>query len=78
MGHRVVGGVAVEAGGAISPAYGVAVGLEPRSIAGSELGEGASVRPGQQLFGWVNWRGSGPEYFVGYLRPYDLLYHPTS
>ena len=29
MGHRVVGGMAVGAGGVIGPAYGVAVGLEP-------------------------------------------------
>ena len=46
MGHRVVGGVAVGASGVLSPAYGLAVGLEPRVIAGSEQGEGASVRPG--------------------------------
>ena len=57
MGHRVVGGVAVGAGLIIGPAYGMAVGLDPQAIAGSEVGEGASVRPGQQLFGWVNWRG---------------------
>ena len=47
---RVVGGVAVGAGWVIGPAYGVAVALEPRAIAGSELGECASVRPGRQLF----------------------------
>ena len=34
IGHRVVGGVAVGAGGVISPAYGVAVGLELRAVAG--------------------------------------------
>ena len=56
MGHRVVGGAAVGAGGVIGPAYGVAVGLEPLAIAALDLGEGASKRPGQQLFGWVNWR----------------------
>ena len=39
MGHRVVGEVAVGACGVIGPAYGVAVGLEPQAIAGSELGE---------------------------------------
>ena len=54
MGPRVDGGVAVGAGGVVGPAYGVAVGLEPRAIAGSELGEYASARLGQQLFGWVN------------------------
>ena len=47
MEHRVVGGVAVGAGGVIGLAYGVAVGLEPRAVAGSELGECTSVRPGQ-------------------------------
>ena len=77
MGHRVVGGVAVGAGGVIGPAYRVVVRLELRAIAGSEIGEGASVRPGQQLFGWVNWRWSGHEHFVGCLRPGDLLYHPA-
>ena len=76
--HRVVGGVAVGAGGVFSPAYGLAVGLETRAIAGSELGEGISERPGQQLFGWANWRRSGHEHFVGCLRPDDLLYHPPS
>ena len=39
MGPRVVGGVAMGASGVIGPAYGVAAGLEPRTIAGSELGE---------------------------------------
>ena len=43
MGHRVVGGAAVGASGVIGPAYGVAVGLEPRAIAISELGAGALV-----------------------------------
>ena len=46
VGHRVVGGESIGAGGVISPAYGVAVRLEPRAIAGSEQGEGSSVRPG--------------------------------
>ena len=55
IGHRVVGG---GAGGVIGPAYVVEVGLEP--VAGLELGEGASVRPGQQLSGWVNWGGGSP------------------
>ena len=48
MGHRAVGGLAVGAGGVI----------------GLELGECASVRLGQQLFSWVNWRGSGHDHFV--------------
>ena len=78
MGPRVDGGVAVGAGGVVGPAYGVAVGLEPRAIAGSELGEYASARPGQQLFGSVNLRRSGDEHFVGCLKPDDLLYHPAS
>ena len=60
MSHRVVGGVAVGAAGVIGPAYAVAVGLEPRAITGSKLGEDALVRPGQQLFGWVNWRVETP------------------
>ena len=51
MGHQVVGGVTVGAGRAIGPAYIVAVELESRAIARSELGEGALVRLGQQLFG---------------------------
>ena len=37
MGHLVVGGVAVGAAGVIGPAYGVAVGLEPRVKARSDL-----------------------------------------
>ena len=57
VGHHVVGGVAVEAGEIIGPAYGISVGLELRVVAGSELGEGTSVTLGQQLFGWVYWRG---------------------
>ena len=69
MGHRVV-----EAGGVIGPAFGVAAGLEPRSVAGTELGGGASIRPGQQF----NWTGSGHEHFVGCLRPDDLLYNLAS
>ena len=75
MGHRVVGGVAVGAAGVIGSAYGMAVGLEPRTITGSE---GASVRLRQQSFGWVNWSGSGLEHFVGCLRPDYLLYPPAS
>ena len=59
MGHRVVGGTAIGAGGVIGPAYGVAVRLDPRAVAGTELGEGTTVGPGQQLFSWVNWKGSG-------------------
>ena len=55
----------------------MAVGLEPQPIASMELGEGASVKLGQQLFGWVNWRGSDYECFVGYLGPDDLLHHLT-
>ena len=42
-GHRVVGETAIWAGGVIGPAYGMAVGLEPRAIVGTELGEGAPV-----------------------------------
>ena len=45
MGHRVVGGAAIRAGGVIGPAYGVTVGLEPVAVAGTELGEGAAVWP---------------------------------
>ena len=33
MGHRVVGGAAIGAGGVIGPAYGLAVGQESRAIA---------------------------------------------
>ena len=62
MSHRVVGGVAVGAGRVIGPA----VVLEPRAIAGSELGEGASARSLQQLFGRANWKGSGHEHFAGH------------
>ena len=71
-------GVATGAGGVIGPAYGVAVGLEPWTLVGSELGKGASVRLGQQLFGWVYWRENGHEHFVRCFRPDDLLYHLTS
>ena len=46
VGHLVVGGVAVGTAGVIGPAYGVEVGFEPRAIAGSELGESTSVKPG--------------------------------
>ena len=53
--------------GVIGPAYGVAVGLEPQAVAGSDLGEGATVGPGQQLFGEVNWKGNGHKHFVGCL-----------
>ena len=60
------------------PGLGVAVRLEPWAVAGSDMGESASVWPGQQLFGWVNWRGCGHEHFVGCLRPDDPLYHPAS
>ena len=56
MGHRVVGEVAIGAGGVIGPAYGLAVGLEPRAIAGSELRGGTSVGPEQKFFGWDNCR----------------------
>ena len=42
-----------------------AVGLEPRAVAGTELGEGVTVERGQQLFDWVNWRGSGHKNLVG-------------
>ena len=40
MGQRVVGGVTVGLGGVVGPAYGVAVGMEPRALAGSEVEEG--------------------------------------
>ena len=43
--HLLVGGAAFGAGGIIGPAYRVTVGLEPRAVAGTELGEGAAVRP---------------------------------
>ena len=78
MGHRVVGREAVGAGVVIGPAYGGAVGLEPRAVAGTELGVGATVGPGQQFFGWVNWREGGHKHFVGCLRPDDFLYHLAS
>ena len=39
--------------GVIGPAYGVAVGLESRAVARTELGEGDSVGPGQQSIGGV-------------------------
>ena len=44
VGHHVVGGAAIGTGGVIGPAYGVAVGLKPRAMAGLELGEGTVVR----------------------------------
>ena len=72
----MVGEVAVGADGVNDPAYGVALGLEPRAKAGSQLVECASVRLGQQLLSWVNWRGNGHEPLVGCLRPDDLFYHP--
>ena len=37
VGHSVVGGAAIRAGGVIGPAYGVTVGLEPPAMAGTEL-----------------------------------------
>ena len=43
VGHRVVGGAVIGSGGVIGLAYGVTVGLEPRAMAGKELGEGAAV-----------------------------------
>ena len=73
MGHRVIGRVAVGEGRVIGPDYGMAVELEPRAVAGTELREGDSVRLEQQLFDWVHWKGSGHEHFVGCLRPDDLL-----
>ena len=45
MCHCVVGRAAVRTGGVIGPAYRVAVGQKPRAMAGTELGEGAAVRP---------------------------------
>ena len=78
MGHHVIGGVAVGAGGVISPADGVAVGLEPQAITESELGKCTSVKLGQQFFGWVNRSESGHEHFVGCLRLVDLLHHQAS
>ena len=77
VGHRVVGGVAIGAGGVIDPPYGVAV---RRASSRSRIGAGRGRlgKTGQQLFGWVYWKGSGHEHFVGCLRPDDLLYHPIS
>ena len=43
--------MAVGACGVVGPAYRVTTGLGPLAVTGSELGEGTSVRPGQQ-FGW--------------------------
>ena len=46
MGHRVVGGAAIWAGGVIDSKTEVGhtnLGLEPQAIAGTELGEGAAV-----------------------------------
>ena len=43
VGHRVVSGAAVRAGGVIGPAHSMAVRLEPRAVARSELGKGALV-----------------------------------
>ena len=69
MSHRVVGGVAVGEGRVIGPAYRVAEGLKHWAVAGSELGPARRgrfaplVRPGQQLFNWVNWTGRGHEHF---------------
>ena len=79
MGHRVVCGVAIGAGGVIGPAFWMAVMLEPWKVTGSDLEKGASERPGQQLFGWVHWKGgSGHDHFVRCMRLNDILYHPTS
>ena len=71
--YHVVSWVAVGAGWVICTAYDVAVRLEPRVVAGSELGEGTSLIPWQQLFGWVYWRESSHEHFVGCLRLDSLL-----
>ena len=79
VGHREVSVVAIGEGGVIGQTYGGAVRLEPRSVAGSELGgkgrfgmnEPAVVRLGQLEEG-------GHEHFVGCLRPDDLLYHPAT
>ena len=49
MGHCVV----IGAGGVIGPAYGVAVRLEPWTVAEPELRNGALVKAEQRLFGWV-------------------------
>ena len=78
MGHRVVCGMAVGASEVVGPAYGVAVGLEPRAVAGAELEEGTSIGPEQQLFGWYHWWGDSPEHLVGHLRSNDLPNHPES
>ena len=55
MGHRVVGGVAVGAGGVSGPAYREAVVLELRRVAGMELREGASLglRPNFAAVVWL-------------------------
>ena len=44
VGNRVVGGAAIGTGGVIGPAYGVTVGLEPRAMTRTDLGEGAAGR----------------------------------
>ena len=49
--------MAVGACEVVSPDYRVAVGLEPRTVIRSELGDGTTVRPGQQLFDCVFWGG---------------------
>ena len=56
----VVGGAAIRVGGVIGPAYRVAVGLDPGTMARTKLGEGTAECPWWQLFGWVNWRGGEP------------------
>ena len=43
VGLRVADGAAVRTGGVIGPAYRVAVGLKPGTMAGTELGEGAAA-----------------------------------
>ena len=58
--HRVVGRVAIGAGRIFGPAYGVMIGLVPRAVTGSELGEDTLVRPEQQLFDLVYWEGEWP------------------
>ena len=74
VGHRVVGGAAIGTG-YIGPAYRVAVGLKPGTMAGTELGEGrcgmtvvAVVRLGQL-------EGGSHKHLVGRLGPDGLLYH---
>ena len=75
VGHRVVGGGAVGTGGVIGPAYGVAVGLEHKAMAGTELGEGAADDRGSSCSaGSIGGEGTH-KYLVGRMGPDGLFYH---